>query len=135
VAARAINFWNPEKAMVVEGPQAVRWQSVTTGGTSGVELLLAQARSGTLRLETPLVRHEIATEAIGLEDIVLEAGGLGRRVRIFRLPEEPSARTLSFEGPVELRRGEDNPIYARLVLEDGHVAWSSPVYASVAPGG
>jgi hypothetical protein len=29
---------------------------------------------------------------------------------------------------VALRPGVDNPLYVRLTQEDGHQAWSSPIY-------
>jgi hypothetical protein len=29
---------------------------------------------------------------------------------------------------VRLRAGADNPLYVRLTQEDGHQAWSSPIY-------
>jgi hypothetical protein len=35
---------------------------------------------------------------------------------------------MRFEQPVRLRPGGDNPLYVRLTQEDGHQAWSSPIY-------
>jgi hypothetical protein len=35
---------------------------------------------------------------------------------------------MRFEQPVRLRTGVDNPLYVRLTQEDGHQAWSSPIY-------
>ena len=36
--------------------------------------------------------------------------------------------SMRFAQPVRLRAG-DNPLYVRLTQEDGHQAWSSPIYA------
>ena len=40
---------------------------------------------------------------------------------------EPSARPAYPPAARHLQRG-DNPLYVKVVQEDGHVAWSSPVY-------
>jgi hypothetical protein len=64
---------------------------------------------------------------IGLEDVLVDAGGLGRRLRLFRLPDRNDTWRLRFEQPVRLRPG-DNPLYVRLTQDDGHQAWSSPIY-------
>jgi len=65
---------------------------------------------------------------IGVEDIVFEAGGLGRRVRLFRLPEENERCELNAEFELPCWLDRDTPIYAVVTLEDGHRAWTSPIY-------
>ena len=65
---------------------------------------------------------------IGFEDTVFEAGGIERRIRLFRLPDNNSHRTLAFEREIALRDDLDNALYVTLIQEDGHVAWSSPIY-------
>lgn len=57
-----------------------------------------------------------------------DQGGLERRVRVFRLPERNVARSFSSEREVELDATGDSPIYVRVTLENGHQAWSSPIY-------
>jgi hypothetical protein len=57
----------------------------------------------------------------------VDAGGLGRRLRLFRLPDRNDTWRMRFAQPVRLRPG-DNPLYIRLTQEDGHQAWSSPIY-------
>jgi len=58
-----------------------------------------------------------------------EAGGLGRRISVFRLPEENLHREVRLERRIPLVGGErDDAVYVRVVFEDGHVAWTSPIY-------
>jgi hypothetical protein len=64
----------------------------------------------------------------------VELGGLEKRLSAARLPEEAGPRSCKFSLPVAGLRGGDNPIYARVTQEDGHMAWSSPIYV-VAPSG
>ena len=65
---------------------------------------------------------------IGFDDTVFDAGGLERRIRIFRLPDLNSARSFAFERRVDIQPEGDTPIYVRVTLENGHQAWSSPIY-------
>ena len=49
-------------------------------------------------------------------------------VRIFRLPEDNTHRRMTLERRIALRPEGDNPLYVRITQEDGHLAWSSPIY-------
>ena len=49
-------------------------------------------------------------------------------MRAFRLPDAPLATSLAFEREVEVAASGDTPVYVRVTLENGHQAWSSPIY-------
>ncbi len=104
------------------------WAALTTGGFGGFDAWLADPLAGTLRIDTALVKAEIAVADIGIEDIRFEAGGIGRRIRVFRLPDDNPHRRLQLRRRVRLRTGGDNALYVCLTQEDGHLAWSSPIY-------
>jgi len=123
-----INFWHLEKALEAEGDHVLRWESVTTGNFAGTDLLLDDPRAGSIDLDTPHVKATIAIADIGYDDVVLDAGGLERRVRLFRLPDRNDARAFSFEHEVDIEADGDSPLYVRVTLENGHQAWSSPIY-------
>lgn len=125
---RKINFWNPEKSITLEKGNRISWKSLTTGGFSGFDMHLEHPSKGRIRIDTPLLKFEIDIENIGLEDALTEAGGLSRRIRIFRLPDELSDTAISVDRTFTLSQGQDNPLYAKVVQEDGHAAWSSPIY-------
>jgi len=48
------------------------------------------------------VKTVIDVASIGLEDQVFEAGGIARRLRVFRLPDENPARGLRAERRIKL---------------------------------
>ncbi len=123
-----INFWNPLRSLVRETPQRVTWHATTTGGFSGFDALLATPLGGALTIHTPLLHPHLNVSEIGYDDQVFEAGGLARRMRLFRLPEHNPTRHLHLERTIPLRVGVDNPLYVRVTMEDGHRAWSSPIY-------
>ena len=123
-----INWYNIEKRLDLVSPGRVEWSSLTTGGFIGFDAWLDDMVMGWLRIDTPLVKKTVAVQDIGREDIRLEAGGLGRRVRLFRIPEENPHTRLKLERRIPLDRDRDNALYVRITLEDGHVMWSSPIY-------
>jgi hypothetical protein len=127
-SVRAINFWNPENSVAQDADNRISWRSLTTGGFSGFDLILARPSGGTIRIETPLIKAEVELGEIGLEERVMGVGGLGRRLRFFRLPDELRETAMSAELEVALNDGRDNPLYAKVIQEDGHAAWSSPIY-------
>ena len=55
------------------------------------------------RIDTPLVKCEIPVADIGLEDLAFEAGGIGRRIRVSRLPDENPHRRLHLSRRITLK--------------------------------
>ncbi|TFZ04813.1 DUF3604 domain-containing protein [Ramlibacter rhizophilus] len=126
--ATPINLWNIDKPLRQTAPGRLEWAALTTGGFGGADLLLADAQAGTLVLDTALVKAQIPLAHIGADDLVLETGGgIQRRMRVFRLPEDNTTRTASIRRRIPRSAAED-ALYVCVTLEDGHRLWSSPIY-------
>jgi hypothetical protein len=123
-----INMWNLDKKIERTGPGTLAWTALTTGGFGGFDAWLAEPRSGRLRIDTALVKCDIAVVDIGRDDLVFDAGGIKRRIRIFRLPEENTHRRVKLSRRIALKDKGDNALYVCLTQEDGHLIWSSPIY-------
>jgi hypothetical protein len=123
-----INLWNLDKKLTQTGATTLAWEALTTGGFGGFDAWLADPRAGALRIDTALVTCEIPIGDIGLDDLAFEAGGIGRRIRVFRLPDDNPHRRLRLSRRVPLKPIGDNALYVCLTQEDGHLAWSSPIY-------
>jgi hypothetical protein len=123
-----INMWNLDKKIEQTGPGTLAWTALTTGGFGGFDAWLADPRSGRLRIDTALVKCDIAIADIGRDDLVFDAGGIKRRIRIFRLPEENTHRRVKLSRRIALKDKGDNALYVCLTQEDGHLIWSSPIY-------
>jgi hypothetical protein len=123
-----INFYNLDKTLEQTAPDRVQWRALTTGGFGGFDGWLDDPEAGVLSIDTALVQAQIPVAEIGYEDKVFEAGGIGRAIRVFRLPDDNPYTALQLEREVALRDDRDNGLYVRLVQEDGHIAWSSPIY-------
>lgn len=127
-ALKPINFWHLEKAIERTEDGGLRWESVTTGNFAGVDCMLEEASKGRLDIDTTHVKTHLDIASIGFEDKIFDAGGLGRRIRVFRLPDDPLPVSLEFERTVAIAESGDSPIYVRVTFENGHQAWSSPIY-------
>ncbi len=126
--ASPINRYNLDKRFDLINPTRLEWTALTTGGFGGFDALLEEPDQGTLRIETDLVREEIDIADIGRDELIFENGGIQRRIRIFRLPDVNPHLALRLERRIELLDDRDNAIYVRVTHEDGHYAWSSPIY-------
>ena len=125
-----INAWNHERPIEIAGEDAVTWDTLTTGNFGGFDAWLAQPPTGTLELAGNLVSGEVDLAGLGIEDVVFDAGGLDRAIRVFRLPESLTARDLNETLTVPLRPQGDNPLWVRVTTEDGFNAWSSPIFVT-----
>lgn len=123
-----INMWNLDKRIEQTGPGELKWSALTTGGFGGFDAWLAEPQAGVLKIDTALVKAEIKVSDIGREDMVFEAGGIKRRIRVFRLPDENPHRRLRLERRVKLADACDNALHVCMTQEDGHLVWSSPIY-------
>ncbi|SVA56790.1 uncharacterized protein METZ01_LOCUS109644, partial [marine metagenome] len=64
----------------------------------------------------------------GMEDEILECGGLERKLKVIRLPDENTHFSLTSEIDVELSTSGDNPLWVCVTTENGFQAWSSPIF-------
>jgi len=124
----AINYYNLDKIFEPVGNEGLRWTALTTGGFGGFDAWLEDPHAGTLKIDTPLVQCELRIADIGREDQVFDAGGIQRRIRVFRMPDENPHAHFTLERRIRLRDDGDNALYVRIVQEDGHIIWSSPIY-------
>jgi hypothetical protein len=66
--------------------------------------------------------------AHGRDELIFENGGIERRIRVFRLPDQNPHCALKIKRAIKLTDHRDNALYVRVTHEDGHYSWSSPVY-------
>ncbi|MEC8130771.1 MAG: DUF3604 domain-containing protein [Pseudomonadota bacterium] len=127
LSATPINRWNPERLFEQRGSSQLAFESVTTGNFAGVDLRLSSA-DATIRVKTNHGDIEIRAADLLVEPHALDCGGLDRQLTIYRLPDDDLPSTLAFERSVALRQKGDSPIWVCVTMEDGHKAWSSPIY-------
>ncbi len=124
-AVRPINKFNLDHPFAADATR-LRFEGVTTGGFQAMEAELASL-DGQLTIATNLIQATIPLRDLLRGEAIWEAGGLGRRMRAFLLPENASG-AMRFERQVPLRADQDNALYLRATFEDGSVLWTSPIY-------
>jgi hypothetical protein len=124
-----INIWNHERLVQQQGSDTVQVDTITTGNYGGFDVWLDSGAGGRLELVSNHGSLDMALGDVGLEDTVMEAGGLERRIRVFRLPNENPVREMTESLEIPLRPVGDNPIWVAVYTEDGFQAWSSPIFA------
>jgi len=123
-----INRYNVDRRFEQAAPGRVDWNALTTGGFGGFDAWLEDGQAGTLKIDTALIKEEIKVSDIGRDDLVFENGGIKRRIRVFRMPDENPHYQVSVERRLPVLDGRDNAYYVCIVQEDGHFIWSSPTY-------
>ena len=126
-----INFWNADQQPERVGRNRIAWQSITTGGVIGLILTLAKPKAGAIELRTAQRNVTCAVKSIGLHPRTWACGGLRKQIEMLRLPDRRRPGAFAFELPLRKLQPGDNPIYVCVTQEDGHMAWTSPVYVLV----
>ncbi len=126
--AEMLNNWNLDRGIHTRTGSEIKWKAVTTGNFGGLDLQLADREAGHLSIETRHAEIQIAIADINIEDRIFEAGGLDRRIRLYRLPERMTEREMAVRRWIKLDKDRDTRLFVRVTQEDGHRAWSSPIY-------
>jgi hypothetical protein len=126
--AKIINNWNLDRGIQTRTDREISWKAVTTGNFGGIDLVLDSPGSGDLTINTKHARIRIPVAEIGMEDNVYEAGGLDRRIRLYRLPDQMTQHEIWVQLAMVPHEDRDTRLYVRVTQEDGHRAWSSPIY-------
>ena len=123
-----INAWNHERKLEQHGVDTVVFDAITTGNFGGFDAWLEGTNGASLDVSTNLGMLQVPLSEIGIEDVTMEAGGLERKIRAFRLPEDNPHRTITTELEIPIKAEGDNPIWVCVTTEDGFQSWSSPIY-------
>ena len=129
LSSRPLNQWNPERLLEQRGRSQMAFESVTTGNFAGVDLWLDRL-DATVIVRTNLGELAVKAADLGADPVHLDCGGLERRLTVMRLPDTELVSSLSFTRDVTINAGEDNPVWVCVTTEDGHQAWSSPIYVT-----
>ena len=127
--AKPVNFPPDSTPLETRGDLGLAWKAETQGGLGGLDLWLADATAGRMEIETPAGRFEVLLEDVGLEDMRFDLGGNGKALRLYRLPERLTAKTLKWSRSLAESDGipATASLTARVTFEDGHQAWSGPL--------
>lgn len=127
-----VNFHNPDTLPVLTPGGEVVWMSYTAGNFAGLDLWLKEPARGTISMATAQVDWSVALERLGDLDSI-DLGGEGRMLTVCRMQETPEVRDLEHSYSISLSAKPRQRLYVCVTQEDGHRAWSSPIYLSRHP--
>lgn len=125
---KGFNFWNPNRQPKLN-KNILQWKTVTTGGASGVDLWLTKT-SLTKKL---VVKNNFKDLSVKINEINLKPknyffGGMDIRMSVQALPEKLVKKDFLKTFTLKLKKSNNHRFYIKVVQEDGHQAWSSPIY-------
>ena len=123
-----INAWNHERLLEAQGDDTIAFEAITTGNFGGFDVWLENWEGASLSLVTDQGTLNAPLSEVGLEDTSVACGGLEKQLKVFRLPDESSAKELSANLEVQLHANSDNQLWVCVTTEDGFQAWSSPIF-------
>ena len=123
-----INAWNHERLLAQNGSDTIEWNAMTTGNYGGFDVWLDESADGQFDLSSNHGALDLPLASIQLEDNALDAGGLERKIRAFRLPDNLTVREISHSIKVPIKKSGDNQLWICVTTEDGFQAWSSPLF-------
>lgn len=127
----AVNFWNPLKQPSLTHNGMLKWEVVTTGGASSVDLQISEdAWRGEITINTNEVDATISLADVAVEGTQFDCGGMDKRLIVSRLPKTMQALSLKECVTLDIEAGAERRLFVRVTQEDGHIAWSSPMYIS-----
>ena len=121
--------WNPDLPCVRVDAHRVAFEARTAGNMTGFDLELEETGGGRITVDTGNGAVAVDLDDIGWADHVTALGALERKLWIVRAPSPNPHLAFSGSVSVPLRASRDNPLWICVTTEDGHQAWSSPVYA------
>ncbi len=129
-AAYTVAFDRPQDGITRISNQQVDFFSTTSGDIDGV--ILDVSDDATLRFHCPHVQFETPVASIGWERQVFAAGGVNQRVEVSQTSAQPGPLEFDVEFIENELHDGTHPYWVRVVQEDGHMAWSSPIYITKA---
>ncbi|MFM9940175.1 MAG: DUF3604 domain-containing protein [Hyphomicrobiaceae bacterium] len=126
--AAVFNNWNLDRGLQRQNEAGLAWKAVTTGNFGGIDIWLGNGTTGRMSFETRHARGSRAIASLGLEEHIFSAGGLDRAVKLYRLPEVMTQTRMRISRRIPLRSDGDTRLFVRVTQEDGHRAWTSPIY-------
>lgn len=126
--ADILNNWNLDRGIRHCDAHALVWSAVTTGNFGAIDLWLEKPAAGHVRLDTPFCTAELDLSDWDGQEQHLECGGLSRGIRLLALPETMDETCMRIDREIATPAGSERRLYLRVEQEDGHRAWTSPIY-------
>lgn len=126
------SFDSAADGIIAQSGQEVSFKSGTTGDTDGIDLMLDDASGGTIQFDSPVGTAEVNLAELqgASRRCCFDFGGLDIQLCIERYPTDLTEYAAELSAEIEPPAGQTTAYFVKVVQNDGHMAWSSPIYIS-----
>lgn len=123
---KEFGFPNPEQGVESITDTTLEWKSTISGNYQGVKVDIDAPEDAELSFRTPFLSDSWELGEIK-DEMIIDAGELEQQL-VFRYVGEASEKDVEVSFDVDT--DGEHAYYARVVQEDGDMAWSSPVFVN-----
>lgn len=125
-AIEKINFFMLS-SFVKQIKNSIKFQGGTTGGVQGIILELEE---NTGQIEMDINGQKIILDIKNITNIpkAYRMNEFDAKVEAYTVMQNSNPELISFTLDLKKLNKGDNPIFAKVIQRDGHLAWSSPIY-------
>ncbi len=124
-----VGFQSPLDEISRESAEAISWKSITAGNSAGVALTLKSDGWQAAKFESGPSQFEFQRADVD-NDLTIEAGGVGQRVKVGWEPKSDGPRHCEVNYIDDDKINGWCPYWVRVVQIDQEKAWSTPVYVT-----
>jgi hypothetical protein len=130
LSIRSFNFWNEDSPLQHKSNNILYWDTITSGNFQGFDIELLHPFKGKFLFQSSQINFELPIDKILIKDTIFDVGGVGKKVCISRYSQNNPHTSFTFQTNIPLTPTptQDERIFIKVTLENGHQAWSSPMY-------
>ena len=107
----------------------MEWEAITTGGFSSCDIWVDEiALTGSLKIKTNFKNISVKLKDIIKKEKTFNFGGMDIKLNIKCLPDKLNKSLFTFKKVFNLIKNKEAKFYVKVTQENGHQAWSSPIY-------
>jgi hypothetical protein len=130
LGATGWGFDRPDHGILAADVRQVRWCSDTAGDWDGIVVEVEGGEDLPLTFTSGPATFAFRPADVAGAPLEVDAGGVGQRVVVERDPGQSQPRAAAFTYRDERPPAGRHPYFVRVTQQDGHVAWSSPIYVT-----
>jgi hypothetical protein len=131
-SAKTFSFDSPADGITHSDEKRIYFKSSTTGDVDGIELLLDSNQQGILSFDSLIGHCKVDLKMLDRQPHRVNFGGLELTVIIQKYPEKIETRQLELTRTVLPDADTTSAYLIKAIQEDGHMAWSSPIFVRAA---
>jgi hypothetical protein len=131
LSAEPFAFNQPDEGITLISNQTLRFTSVTSGDIDGFELTLTNLEGAALTFASQNVSFACTGQELLAGRIEQKAGGINGLVEVFQTPVLSNRDVSVTFTDHSAHKGQVHAYWVKVTQNDGHMAWSSPMYISV----